>query len=199
MTLHLQNLHGEQLAPHLDALGALRIRVFREFPYLYDGSLKYERDYLSAYLKSPQSLVVLAFDGARAVGASTCLPLRDEGPDFQQPFLQAGYDIDSICYFGESILLPEYRGLGIGREFFRRREAHAQTLPGLRWTAFCAVDRAPGHPLRPADYRPLDNLWSSQGYQKQPGLQATLAWKEIGEKTESAKTLTFWLKAWPTS
>ncbi len=197
MTLRLENFHGEELTPHLDALGDLRIRVFREFPYLYDGSLEYEREYLRTYLNSSRSLVVLAFDGERAVGATTCLPLRDEGPEFQKPFLEAGYDIDRVCYFGESILLPEYRGLGAGKEFFMRREAHAQTLPGLRWTAFCAVDRAADHPLRPPDYRPLDGLWSKQGYHKQPDLQATFVWKEIGEETESPKTLTFWLKSWP--
>ena len=30
-------------------LARLRIGVFREFPYLYDGSLDYERDYLADY------------------------------------------------------------------------------------------------------------------------------------------------------
>jgi len=29
-----------------------------------------------------------------------------------------------------------------------------------------------------------------------PELQATFVWKEIGEETESPKTLTFWMKAW---
>ncbi len=42
----LRQLHGQELGPWLDVLGKLRIRVFREFPYLYDGSLEYERDYL---------------------------------------------------------------------------------------------------------------------------------------------------------
>ena len=197
MTLRLENFHGEALVPHLEALGELRIRVFREYPYLYDGSLDYERDYLRTYVRSLQSLVVLAFDGERAVGATTCLPLRDEGPEFQAPFLEAGYEVQSICYFGESILLPEYRGLGIGKAFFQRREAHARTLPGLRWTAFCAVDRPVDHPWRPPDYRPLDGLWERQGYQKQPHLKATFVWKEIGEEAESPKTLTFWMKSWP--
>ncbi|MCE2695092.1 MAG: hypothetical protein LW645_12620 [Verrucomicrobiaceae bacterium] len=36
--LRLQNFQGSEIEPHLDALGALRISVFREYPYLYDGS-----------------------------------------------------------------------------------------------------------------------------------------------------------------
>jgi hypothetical protein len=30
--LRLQNFHGSELEPHLDALGTLRIAVFREYP-----------------------------------------------------------------------------------------------------------------------------------------------------------------------
>ena len=198
MPLRLEPLHGPALAPHLDALGLLRITVFRDYPYLYDGSLDYERDYLRTYLSSPDSLVVLAFDGDLVVGATTCLPLRDEGPEFQAAFLKAGYDINTICYFGESILLPRYRGQGIGKAFFTHRETHARSVPHIRLTTFCAVDRATDHPLRPPNYRPLDTLWTRQGYTKHPELQATFTWKEINETTESPKTLTFWLKSWPT-
>lgn len=191
-TLH--NLHGADVEPWLDGLGKLRIDVFREYPYLYDGTLEYEREYLTTYVASQDSLVVLVVDDAKqVVGATTCLPLRDEGPEFQAPFLAAGYDVNSICYFGESILLPQLRGQGLGKEFFKRREAHAGNL-GCKWSAFCAVDRLADHPLRPPGYRVLDDFWMSQGYQKHPELQATFIWKETGEASESPKTLTFWLK-----
>jgi GNAT superfamily N-acetyltransferase len=193
--LRLQNFQGSEIEPHLDALGALRISVFREYPYLYDGSLEYERDYLRVYLRSQGSLVVLAFDDELVVGATTCLPMLDEGPEFQAAFVKAGYDLSTICYFGESILLPQYRGQGIGKAFFARREAHVQAL-GLKLSTFCAVDRLPDHPLRPTSYRPLDDFWRSQGYTKHPELQATFEWKEIGEEIESPKMLTFWTKEW---
>lgn len=193
-TLH--ELSGSALGPWLDGLGALRIAVFREYPYLYDGSLEYERDYLRTYVNTPDSLVVLVTDeNQEVVGATTCIPLRDEGPEFQEPFLRHGFEVSEVCYFGESILLPQLRGQGLGKEFFKRREAHAQRL-GSRWTGFCAVDRSADHPLRPAGYRPLDEFWTAQGYMKRPDMQATFIWKEIGEAEESPKTLTFWLKPW---
>lgn len=195
--VELRDFHGADLEPHLDALGRLRIEVFREYPYLYDGSLEYEREYLGTYAGSERSLVVLVFDADRVVGATTCLPLIDEGPEFQEPFAKAGYALNEICYFGESILLPPYRGRGIGREFFRRREAHAARLGEVRFSAFCAVDRPPDHSLRPVGYEPLDAMWTRLGYQRHPDLQATFVWKEIGESAESPKTLTFWLKEWP--
>ena len=191
--LRLQNFHGAELAPHIDALGELRIAVFHEYPYLYLGNLENERDYLGTYVRSKGSLVVLVFDDDKVVGATTCLPMTDEGPEFKAAFEQAGYDLSKICYFGESVLLPEYRGLGFGKEFFARREAHAKAL-GMPLSTFCAVDRTESHPLRPQGYRPLDDFWCSQGYVKHPELQATFIWQEIGEDTESPKTLTFWTK-----
>ncbi|MBN8419160.1 MAG: GNAT family N-acetyltransferase [Verrucomicrobia bacterium] len=191
--LRLQNFHGAELAPHIDALGALRIAVFREYPYLYVGNLENERDYLGTYVRSEGSLVVLVFEDDRVVGATTCLPMTDEGPEFKAAFEQAGYDLSKICYFGESILLPEHRGRGIGKEFFVRREAHARAL-GMTTSTFCAVDRDGKHPMQPEGYRPLDEFWLSQGYVKRPELQATFEWKEIGEDEESPKTLTFWVK-----
>ena len=192
----LQEFHGAELEPHLDALGALRISVFREYPYLYEGTLDYEREYLRTYANSARSLVVLAFEGESVVGATTCLPMSDEGPEFQKAFIDGGYSINQICYFGESIILPAFRGRGLGKEFFARRESHAQRH-GFGLTTFCAVDRPAGHPLRPGDYRPLDDFWTRQGYTRHPEFQATFVWKEIGEAAESPKTLTFWTKPWP--
>jgi len=193
---HIHPLSGPELGPWLDALGGLRIRVFREFPYLYEGTLEYERDYLRIYLEAPDSLVVLVTDaGGNLVGATTCVPMCREGPEFQEPFRKAGIDIGRVCYFGESILLPEWRGRGLGKMFFERREAHARGL-GHDITAFCAVDRADDHPLRPAGYRPLDPFWSSRGYAKLPHLQVTFSWREIGVENETPKTLTFWTKSW---
>jgi len=191
--LRLENIQGAGIEPYLDALGALRITVFRDFPYLYDGTLEYEREYLKVYVNCPHSLAVLAFHGDAVVGATTCLPMTDESSEFQEAFINEGYDLSKICYLGESILLPQYRGRGIGKQFFKHRETHARSL-GLSLTTFCAVDRPHDHPLRPVNYHPLDDFWTSRGYKKQPHMQATFHWKEVHEKNESAKTLTFWTK-----
>lgn len=194
--LTLTDFHGAELEPWLDGLGQLRITVFREYPYLYDGTLEYEQEYLRTYVRSADSLVViLADENRQVVGATTCLPLRDEGPEFQEAFIKGGYDVNDVCYFGESILLRHLRGRGYGNEFFERREAHVRRL-GLKYSAFCAVDRPEDHPMRPTRYRPLDLFWASHGYTKHPTMKATFTWKEIGEESESPKTLTFWIKQW---
>ena len=191
--LTFREMDGPDLEPWLADLGRLRIAVFREYPYLYDGDPAYEEEYLRVYVRSPRSRVVLLKHGDRVVGATTCLPLEDEGEEFRAPFRGAGIDPATVLYLGESVILREYRGAGAGREFFRRREAHAHRL-GLPITAFCAVDRPDDHPARPAGYRPLHAFWERLGYRRRPDLRTTISWKEVGEPEESPKTLTFWLR-----
>lgn len=190
----IQRYVGADASECIDELAALRIAVFREFPYLYDGSLEYERRYLATYLQCPQSLVVIVRDRAQVVGASSAVPLSAEDRAFQLPFEAGDWDIHRIFYFGESVLRPEYRGLGLGHRFFDEREAYARSLGRFDRTAFCAVNRSRRHRLRPADYRPLTRFWKKRGYTRHPELVARFSWKDIDKSKETAKTLTFWTR-----
>ena len=192
--LHMLHLSGAAIAPYLADLARLRITVFREFPYLYDGSAEYEARYLQTYVNSPDSIAVLALDGAQVIGASTGLPMAHEEADCQQPFLQQGYDPQTLFYCAESVLLPPYRGRGVYKAFFSGRENHAQQLGGFTHVTFCGVQRPANHSLRPADYAPLDAIWRKFGYQPQPALQTTYTWKDIDETDASPKPMQFWLK-----
>lgn len=139
-------------------------------------------------------MLVVAEDGARVVGASTGVPLADEGGDFRAPYAAAGLDPARVYYFGESVLRPEYRGRGIGHRFFDAREAHAAALGGYHWTSFCAVVRGDDDPRRPPSHRPLDAFWAARGYRRRPDIVTTIAWKEIGEPASSDKQLVAWLR-----
>ncbi|MFT4046100.1 MAG: GNAT family N-acetyltransferase [Solimonas sp.] len=193
LELRIEPLRGAAIATRLDALAALRIRVFRDWPYLYEGTVEYEAKYLQMYVHCPRSLVVLVRDGERCVGASTVLPLADAPRDMQQPFLDAGLDLAPIDYFGESVLLREYRGRGIGVKFFELREAHAREL-GLTQCAFCAVNRSDADPRKPVDYAGNDAFWHKRGYRKAPALRTTLSWPDVGETAASDKPMIFWLR-----
>jgi GNAT superfamily N-acetyltransferase len=188
------SVSGTGIRPYLAEVAALRIEVFREFPYLYDGSEAYERDYLEAYAESERSVFVLARLGGEIIGASTGLPLDDADLAFREPFLEAGIDPSSVFYFGESVLVKQHRGQGIGQRFFDEREKHARELDSAI-TAFCAVERNPDHPLRPPDYRSNDSLWIRRGYVKSPVLKSELAWDQI-DSGSVRNTLSFWLKHW---
>lgn len=193
-SIRILRLTGSEILPYIDALAELRITVFREFPYLYDGSFAYEQKYLKRYTSSDKTVVVLALDGNHVVGASTGMPMSDEDPMVWRPFESAGLDRNAYFYFGESVLLKEYRGQGIGVRFFEEREAHALGL-GYTLTTFCAVDRPADHPRKPAGYTPLHAFWRKRGYVEHPELKATFSWQDLDEESESDKHLTFWIKS----
>lgn len=185
---------GSDLVPWLDEVAALRIEVFREWPYLYDGDTAYERDYLRTYARSRESLVVLALDEGRVVGASTGVPLADETEAFTYPVLAAGINPARVFYFGESVLLPEYRGHGVGHRFFDEREAYARQLGRFDWTAFCAVVRAADDPRRPPGFRTLEPFWRHRGYAPKHGVEARIEWREIGHASATEKALAYWMR-----
>lgn len=186
-------LTGAALAAALDDVARLRIAVFRDWPYLYDGDLTYEREYLQSYRDSDKAIVVGAYDGDRLVGASTGAPLTGHSDDFAAAFDGTGLDLNDIFYCAESVLLREYRGQGVGHTFFDLREGHARRL-GFSKCAFCAVQRSADHPRRPASYRSLDDFWLARGYVQLPGAVARFSWKDLGEATETSKPLQFWIR-----
>ena len=192
--LEIRAMAGQAVTPHIDDLARLRIEVFREYPYLYDGSLEYEAQYLKSYADSSESLVVLVFHRGDIVGASTGIPLEHAPAEFQAPFLAHGYDPRRIFYLGESVLLKAFRGMGVGVRFFEEREGYANRLGRFEHAAFCAVDRPDHHPRRPPGYVPLDRFWGKRGYRKHPEMTTTFSWRELDETDASPKPMTFWLK-----
>lgn len=193
MALEIRSFSGTDAASRLDDVARLRIAVFRDFPYLYDGNPAYERRYLSTYAGSEGAIFVLAIVDGEVVGASTGMPMAAETEEVKAPFLAAGRDPGDYFYFGESVLLPAHRGRGIGLAFFAERERQARRL-GLSFATFCAVERPADHPRRPADYVPLDGFWQRRGYRHHPALRTTFSWRDLDETTESEKPLSFWIK-----
>ncbi len=184
-------LRGAAIGDVLDAVADLRIRVFRDWPYLYDGDRDYERRYLAAFASSPRALLVGAFANARLVGAATALPLADEHEEIREPFEARGDDVASIFYLAESVLLPEFRGRGLGHRFFDQRERVARE-GGFTTAVFCAVVRAANDPRRPRDERPLEPFWHKRGYAPLESVTCRFAWRDVGDKDETEKTLQFW-------
>ncbi len=193
--LDITRCSGPDLAGIIPALAELRVRVFRDWPYLYDGDAAYERDYLRIYLDSPRAAVILARLDGRIVGASTCIPLADETENVQAPFLARGWNPVDFFYFGESVLLPALRGRGVGVAFFEQREAHARAVSTCRFAAFCGVVRPADHPARPPGFVPLDAFWTKRGFTRRPDLTCEMNWTEVGDTAETTKTLMFWLKS----
>lgn len=193
MNVTLKSLTGAEASAYLDDLARLRIQVFRDWPYLYEGNAAFERQYLTAYTRAASVLLVLALDAERVVGASSAMRMSDEDASIRAPVEAAGLDPQSICYFGESVLDPAYRGLGLGKRFFETRLAHARQLD-TKQSCFAAVIRDPADPRRPQNAQDLTPLWQRYGFAPRPGLTLRLGWPEVGNPAEVTHTLQFWFR-----
>ncbi len=193
MNFEVRTLTGPALEAALDGVAGLRITVFRDWPYLYDGSLAYEREYLQTYRDNPGALLVGAFLDGQLIGASTSAKMEDHAAEFAAPFAALGIPLTQILYGAESVILPEYRGMGLGHQFIMAREAHARTL-GRSYVAFCLVKRPDDHPLKPENARTNTAFWLRHGYAPLPGVLAEFGWKDVGADQESLKQLQFWMR-----
>ena len=191
--VEVRALTGAELEAHLDDVARLRIAVFRDWPYLYDGTLEYERAYLTTYRDNPGALLVGAFEQGRLIGASTSTLMEDHASEFAAPFRDLGLPLTSILYGAESVLLAPYRGIGLGHRFIDQREDHARAM-GRSHVAFCSVVRGKDHPARPENARTNDAFWLGRGYAPLPGVLAEFAWKDLGASAESSKKLQFWMR-----
>ncbi|MCB0633390.1 MAG: GNAT family N-acetyltransferase [Saprospiraceae bacterium] len=193
MAISVRSFTGATAREYKKDLARLRIAVFREYPYLYDGTLAYEEKYLDTFMQAPENIIVVAFDGDQVVGVSTGIPMKNEPEAISKAWEAAGYEIDKIFYLSESVLLKTYRGRGIGGRFFEERERWARSLH-YETATFCGVIRPHDHPAKPADFIPLDAFWQKRGYERKDGFTCTMSWKEVGEMEESGKELQFWSK-----
>ncbi len=202
MTVSISTLVGQDMTGAIDDLSRLRIAVFADWPYLYAGDAKYEAEYLETFIQCERACIVAAYEANRMIGAATSAPLDGHTHSFAPLFSEHGYDPARVYYCGESVLLPEYRGQGIGHRFFDAREAHARALndqmgtDGNQFTdiAFCGVVRSEQDPRRPPGYRPLDAFWIKRGYRPVDGMIGTYDWQEIGGNEEISHPMQFWIR-----
>lgn len=178
----------------VEQVARLRIVVFREWPYLYDGTWEHERGYIVKLAQAQGAVVIVARDEAQVVGVSTGMPLVSEHDELIAPFRGSLYPPEAIFYGAETVMLPEYRGRGLYRRFLDARRAHAKQLPNLRWEAFCGVVRPADHPRRDPSIQALDPVWTHLGYRKLEGVTTGFSWKDVGDEAQSEKPMQFWIR-----
>ena len=193
-SINVKSFTGKEALQYIDDLADLRLQVFKAYPYLYKGDKAEEEEYLHHFIQAENNIIVIALDGDRVVGASTGMPMNQTDPAIQKPWLQQNIDLDFLFYFGESVLLKEYRKRGIGVAFFEQRESWAIKLNRYKLLVFCAVVRPKNHLSQPKDYMPLDNFWKKRGYSKTNDLTCEMAWCDIDQFEETTHQLVFWYK-----
>jgi len=186
-------LFGEAITEFLEELAALRIDIFKEYPYLYSGSSEDELAYLAGYAKKPGACVILAEDNGDVIGAATGVPLEQEQPALRDPFSATPYIQAKIYYIGELLFRKAYRNQGLGQRLLARMENHICSLGSFQKIICATVDRPLDHPSRPHDYIPITHFLSRTGFARLDGIVTHFTWGET-DGVKSSHTMQFWMK-----
>lgn len=188
-----QLLTGAAIADALDDMATLRLDIFPEYPYLYQGRREDELKYLGTYAEAPDTCIILAYDGDTVIGAVAGMPLIHEGAQMLEAFAGTTSPLNEIYYVGELLFRPAYRNCGLGQKLLARLESQIRSL-GRYGTLTCAtVERPDDHPLRPRDYIPITKFLARTGFVRLPGLTTHFTWRETDSIVRD-HPMQFWSK-----
>ncbi len=196
MAITEQILTGSAVEDSLNDIASLRIEIFREFPYLYDGRCEDELNYLKLYSVTPDSFVIIVKEGEKVAGAATGMPLRHEATELVEPFSGTSYPVDEIFYVGELLFYPEHRNRGTGMQVVRMVEEQIRSYSTYRYLTCATVVRTDDHLMRPADYIPIDRFLAHTGFNPLLGITTSFTWLET-DGVKRSHPMDFWIKELP--
>jgi GNAT superfamily N-acetyltransferase len=189
---------GNAINEVIDEIAKLRMTIFREFPYefpyMYEGSLEYERRYLQTYAQCSEAILVLVYDGNKVIGGVTGMPLSLENAETKGPFIENQLDLATVFYLGEILLYPEYRQQGLGKRLETFIVDYAKGL-GFKEIALCSVARNATHPQAPAGYYSATEIWPKWGYESRAELVTEFSWQDVGDDKETKKPMNYFTKS----
>jgi len=162
MDFTLKLVESKDILPYLDHLAALRISIFREYPYLYDGDKEYEKHYLKKFSKAQDACIVLAIYEDKVVGALSGLALKAEDELIFKAW-ESDPDFERIYYISEILIDRTYRKMKLGSLLFKEFNQWIETKKYTK-IVFATVERPDDHPLKPDTYQSPDNFWHKNGY-----------------------------------
>lgn len=193
--MKIEIIQGPWTKADAETVISMRMAIFKEWPYLYVGDRKTEVEYITPYVKSSNSCLVIAKKEGKIVGLVTGLPLAEMDEYFTAPFTQASIPIQSIFYLGEILLLKEFRGARIGYQMYKSFEDRVREWPRFTDIAILRMQYSQNSPKKPKDYKPLDEFWKRLGYVENSNLFLNISYQEIGDETKTNHPFFYSLKS----
>lgn len=184
---------GTAITGALDSLASLRLEIFREYPYLYDGRREDEIANLRSYAEAPDACVILAYDECAVVGAATGMPFIHEGEQMQAAIAVSQYSAEKLYYVGELLFYRAYRNKGLGLQLLGQLEQHIRSLGRYRHLVCATVERPAAHSLQPDGYVPITRFLARTGFDLIPGVTTSFAWRET-DGVRRDHLMQFWVK-----
>jgi hypothetical protein len=192
ITMHV--LRGNEAIPYLQDLAKLRISFYRNYPYLYEGTLTGEENYLNMYANSENSLLAVAKKGQEVVGAIAGIALSETQEMHKKQWIQQKIPADNVFYLGEMVLLHEYLKSDLQEKLYQVFEQAVRGLKRYDSMVVCEIERDPKDSKRPANSLSSEVRWDGRGFVRQPALNTYYSWKEIGDLKDTDHLMGFWSK-----
>jgi GNAT superfamily N-acetyltransferase len=198
MNITIEIFTGNDSEPYIETVSKLRIEAFKEYPYLYMGELDYERQYMRGYTKDDRAMIAIATCDGKLAGISTGIPLTSDSEIVSEAkiiFLNENIDIEDYYYYGELIILPEFKGKGILTKLLSAQDELIRSW-GYKHACGLTVVREDNHPLKPAGYKSPYKIGERLGY-KRTNIRTQFDWPTIqsdGRVKNEKNILEFWIK-----
>lgn len=186
-------LTGVAIADAVDDVATLRLEIFKEYPYLYQGRREDELSYLVTYAEAPDACIILAYHGHEVIGAVAGMPLIHEDARMSDAFAGTAFPLDEVYYVGELLFRPDYRNCGLGRKLLAQLERHIGSLGHYRRITCATVERPDDHPVRPRDYIPITRFLARTGFSRISGVTTSFKWQET-DGVKRDHPMQFWVK-----
>lgn len=196
-TYNLRLLTGKAIQEIIPFLVAQRIEMYREYPYLYEGSRTVEEECLQQFAQLPSSAVAIAYLDDEPVGFIIGASLADYDQHFIgsiEAFKSNGKNPNEYYYFADVLILPAHKGKSLATRLFALFEEYCANL-GFLYACFVSESHVE-HPLKPIDYNEVDLIWQHYGYQKS-NIKIYFSWNTIqpdGPAQEQLHELPYWIK-----
>ncbi len=194
--LSIKVFKGDEISPYVKGITDIAIEVYKEYPYLYDGTEEEYLPFIDYYSHSSFGIASLLFDGDRPVGVAIGMPLNEMRDRFKDPLLAARPDenLEKIYYLGEFLLINEYRGKGYGKKLYKQLENLVKENGEYSKLCFCKIVEWDYHPLMPNGYLPMDGFWIKQGFEICDDITVSVYWDDVGTNENSIHHLVYWMK-----
>ena len=194
--IYIKTFRGESITPYIKDITELCITIYREYPYLYEGTEEEYLPFIEHYTCSNYGIACLLFDNTKPIGVAIGMPMDEMREKYKKPFINARpqENCEELFYLGEFLLLNDYRDQGFGKQMYLELERLVKENPKLKKICFCKFDETDQGPLMPENYKALDHFWEKLEFDKCDDLTVTVYWRNIYSEEDSPHKLMHWLK-----
>lgn len=190
-------IQGPDLKNEIEHLAHQRLILFKEYPYLYHGTLEQEIEYCSWFCDLSTTALAIAYCDDKPVGLVSGTSFVDFSTHFigsYDLFKSASLAPETFFYVAEVLIHPMHRDKQVATQLFALIETYAHEAG---YTNMCLVEESHAqHPLKPLDYKSLDPFFTKLGYSK-TNLQITYSWSTIqidGSLQDEEHSMNYWIK-----